>query len=563
MERLYKKLKEYSQTDMYGFHMPGHKRKPLLHHCYEIDITEIDGFDDMHHPEGLLKEFQSYMKEIYHTKGSYFLVNGSTGGILAAISGAVELGGELLAARNCHKSVYNVAFLRNLKTHYLYPQYDENWGCFTHISPEDVEKSMEKYPSCKAVMIVSPTYEGVVSDVAAIAEVVHRHGGILIVDEAHGAHFPYLEDFPKSAVDCGADIVIQSVHKTLPALTQTALLHVCGSDALQKKVEQYLSIYQSSSPSYVFLSSIEECVLWMEEHKNTIGKAYSRDLKRLRQQIAGLQQIELYQPKAQENIQHPDENTANKDRVCRSVENTYMTDKNVKNTDQAGEIQKNPYKHFCPYDQGKLVLRVRNMENSGKWLYEQLLEEHHIQLEMSLPGYCIAMTSIMDSQEGFERLFHALYTLDQSIVADQAARKNAFHAVVNQGSAVHQHNADCNKKAADDQVTAVHERENCSSSKADIPLRQALENEFVYTAYEAGQLPSEAIPLIQCEGRISQETAYVYPPGIPIIVAGERFSGTCVQVLQQYCQYGFEIRGIQNSQDTGKIRVCKESEIGL
>ncbi len=494
MERLYKKLQEYSQTDMYGFHMPGHKRTPLLHHCYEIDITEIDGFDDMHHPEGLLKEFQSYMKEVYHTKGSYFLVNGSTGGILSAISAAVELGGELLAARNCHKSVYNAALLRDLKTHYLYPQYDKNWGCFTHISPKDVEKALVNHPACKTVMIVSPTYEGVVSDVTEIAEVVHSHGGILIVDEAHGAHFPYLEEFPKSAVDCGADIVIQSVHKTLPALTQTALLHVGGSETLQKKVEQYLSIYQTSSPSYVFLSSIEECVLWMEEHKNTVGKTYSSELKKLRRQLKELKKIELYEFE------------------------------NRKNTSQAEQSDTN--QSFCAYDQGKLVLRVRDMENSGKWLYQHLLEEYHIQLEMCLPGYCIAMTSIMDSKEALERLFHALYALDQSLVAEQ--------------SVVILQNTECRQ--------------------ADIPLRQALKNEFVYTAYEAGQKAGEEILLAECEGRISQETAYVYPPGIPIIVAGERFSRICVEVLQKYCSYGFEIRGIEDSQNMKRVRVCKESK---
>ncbi len=497
MERLYKKLQEYSSTDMYGFHMPGHKRNPLLHHCYEIDITEIDGFDDMHHPEGLLREFQSYMQEIYHTKGSYFLINGSTGGILAAVSAAVELGGELLAARSCHKSVYNAAFLRNLKIRYLYPQYDENWGCFTHISPRDVEKSMEKYPDCKTVIIVSPTYEGVVSDVSAIAEAVHRQGGILIVDEAHGAHFPYLEDFPKSAVDCGADIVIQSVHKTLPALTQTALLHVCGSDALKKKVEQYLSIYQSSSPSYVFLSSIEECVLWMEEHKDTRGKAYASELMQLRKQIMGLQQIELYQP-------------VNMEDACEAKERT-------------GNIRDIPR----DYDRGKLVLRVKNMENGGRWLYHQLLEKYHIQLEMCLPGYCIAMTSVMDSGEAFERLFYALSSLDQSLCQEQK-KDSVSH-----------------KKAA------------------AIPLRQALENELVYTPYEAAQLPGEEVSLEECEGRISQETAYVYPPGIPVIAAGERFSGTCVRVLQQYCEYGFQIKGIQNSQDMGRIRVCRKEYSAL
>lgn len=504
MERLYQKLQKYSSTDTYGFHMPGHKRKPLMHHCYEIDITEIDGFDDMHHPEGLLKEFQSYMQDIYHTRGSYFLVNGSTGGILAAISAAVELGGELLVARNCHKSVYNAVYLRNLKTHYIYPQYDENWGIFTTISPEDVDKNMRLYPACKAVMIVSPTYEGAVSDIEKIAEVVHRHGGILIVDEAHGAHFPYLEDFPKSAVDCGADIVIQSVHKTLPSLTQTALLHICGGESLQKKVEKYLSIYQSSSPSYIFLSSIEECVLWMEEKKNTVGNVYAKELGKLRENIQTLKRIEIYEPLA---------SSPNKTVHCLTQ----------------GE----------DYDQGKLVLRVRNMENSGKWLYEKLLYDFRIQLEMCLPGHCIAMTSIMDDQKAFARLFDALSHLDEILSEEHKAFEQEFSQ---------------KKVTGISSFTAGCERvKNCMEP---VQLRKALDNEFVYSSYEAELLPMDQIPLSRCGGRISMETAYVYPPGIPIIVAGERFSKECVRVLQQYCRYGFEIRGLKNSFH----RIVKETD---
>lgn len=519
MERLYQKLQEYSSTDMYGFHMPGHKRKSLMHHCYEIDITEIDGFDDMHHPEGLLKEFQSYMQDIYHTKGSYFLVNGSTGGILSAISAAVGLGGELLVARNCHKSVYNAAYLRNLKVHYIYPQYDEDWGIFTTISPGDVDKNMRLYPTCKAVMLVSPTYEGVVSDIAQIAEVVHEHGGILIVDEAHGAHFPYLEEFPKSAVDCGADIVIQSVHKTLPSLTQTALLHVCASEELQKKVEQYLSIYQSSSPSYVFLSSIEECVLWMAEHKDTVGKVYSREVQKLRQQIGALRHIQLYVPEATGGIRgHAKSVVVEQQGVSMGTED---------------EFEKAII--YANYDPGKLVLRVSSIENSGKWLYEHLLEEYHIQLEMCLPGHCIAMTSVMDDAAAFQRLYQALSALDQRLAAELCAEKNTS------------------------KVTNTCSTTNCAGNLT-IPLRQALKNEFVYTAYEAAGLPGEEIPLAACEGRISLETAYVYPPGIPIIVAGERFSRKCVEVLLQYVQYGFEIRGTRAAQETGKIRVSQDTQ---
>ena len=487
MERLYQKLQEYTQSDMYGFHMPGHKRKPVLKHCYEIDITEIDGFDDMHHPEGILKEFQIYMSHVYGSRKSYFLINGSTGGILSAISAVTELEGEILIARNCHKSVYHTAYLRNLKTHYIYPQYDENWGIFTTILPWDVEKAMEKYPKCKVVMIVSPTYEGVVSDINAIAKVVHEHGGILIVDEAHGAHFSFLEDFPKSAVDCGADIVIQSVHKTLPSLTQTALLHVCSGEKLQQKVEQYLSIYQTSSPSYVFLSAIEECVLWMEENKENEGKAYAQRIARLRRCIVSCKRIELYEYDARYQR-----------RRSFGFDAKHQSAQFVKSTEQTA------------YDQGKLVLRVRNMENSGRWLYDTLLARFHIQLEMCMPGYCIAMTSIMDDEEALNRLLYALMQIDKELVHDCL---------------------DENQKIG--QNEGIH-------------LRKALENEFVLTSYGIDQCDIESLFLEDCIGRISAETAYVYPPGIPVIVAGERFSEGCVQVLKQYCRYGFEIRGIRD-----------------
>lgn len=230
---LLKRLKEYGDSDFYPFHMPGHKRQyrdPFLSEFpnpFSIDITEINGFDNLHHPEGILKDSMEWAAEIYGSDKTYYLVNGSSCGILSAISATVDSRGTILMSRNCHKSAFHGVFLNQLNAKYIYPQFISEMGLQGGILAEDVEGLLKKYPDIDAVLVVSPTYDGVVSDIKAIAQVVHRFGVPLIVDEAHGAHFSFGKNngFPVSALDLGADIVIQSLHKTLPSLTQTALLH--------------------------------------------------------------------------------------------------------------------------------------------------------------------------------------------------------------------------------------------------------------------------------------------------------------------------------------------------
>ena len=145
---------------------------------------------------------------------TFFLVNGSTAGILTAVSAAAPKGSRVIVARNCHKSVYHAICLNQLKASYVYPQQLPGLGIQGGILAEDVERMLERFRDIKAVLIVSPTYDGVVSDIASIAGVVHRAGLPLIVDEAHGAHFRYNNMFPASALELGADVVIQSTHKT-------------------------------------------------------------------------------------------------------------------------------------------------------------------------------------------------------------------------------------------------------------------------------------------------------------------------------------------------------------
>ena len=370
------KLKALAQSDVYPFHMPGHKRQLSGFFPYELDITEIEGFDNLHHAKGLLFEAQQYAAQMYQSRKAYYLVNGSTCGILAAISAATTKGGRVLVARNCHKAVYNAIYLRGLKAEYVYPV-ATHYGIQGQIQAADVERKLVEKPDIQAIAITSPTYDGLVSDVRAIADLAHAHGIPLIVDEAHGAHFGLDEAFPDNATVLGADAVIMSVHKTLPAPTQTAILHLCSDRINVTKMEKFLGIYETSSPSYVLMAGIEESLRLADEAKGVQMKEYVRRLQIFREKMRRLTILRV------------------PDRADFTGEEAYA------------------------YDIGKLLL-VTNGAISGKALQELLLKKYGLQMEMSSGNYVLAMTSFMDTEEGLERLADALLEIDATLtVTDQ------------------------------------------------------------------------------------------------------------------------------------------------
>ena len=295
MKYLIDDLEEYAQSDYYPFHMPGHKRKSLAFpNPYEIDITEIDGFDNLHHATGIIKEAEVRGAELYHSKRCFFLVNGSTCGLLAAISAVTRRGDKVLVARNCHKAVYHALYMNELQAEYLYPSITKN-GIQGQITVEQVQESLYENPDAVAVILTSPTYEGIVSDVAKIAEVCHEHGIPLIVDEAHGAHFGFGGGFPENAVKLGADAVIMSLHKTLPSFTQTALLHLTSDRIDEKRVERYLSIYETSSPSYIFMAGMDACIRLVTENGQKLFADYRNRLTDFYKKTADLQYLHVMQ----------------------------------------------------------------------------------------------------------------------------------------------------------------------------------------------------------------------------------------------------------------------------
>ncbi len=362
------RLEEYSKSDYYGFHMPGHKRQlgdglnP-----YEIDITEIEGFDNLHDADDILKDAQKRAADLYGAKSSYFLINGSTCGILTAISAAVQKRGKILIARNCHRAVYHAAYLRELSVKYVYPVIDEI-GIQGHIIPEDIRRALQEDADIRAVVITSPTYDGVVSDIKEIAQIVHSYGIPLIVDEAHGAHFGFHPYFPQTAVRLGADLVIQSMHKTLPSLTQTALLHVCSSFVDEAGIKRFLGIYETSSPSYILMASMDKCIRMISEKKEEIFEEYGKILTDVRNQA---------------------------DVMLRNID---ILDLGAYGYD---------------YDSSKLLITAEKLGLNGKQLYDILFHDYHLQMEMCSGNYVLAMTSYVDKMQAYGRLLDALADIER------------------------------------------------------------------------------------------------------------------------------------------------------
>lgn len=366
---MYQQLISYGESDVYPFHMPGHKRRALpFPNPYTIDITEIDGFDNLHHAKGLIREAEERAAELYGADRSYYLVNGSTCGLLAAICAAARRGDKVLAARNCHKAVYHAVSMQGLAAEFLYPAITRG-DLQGQITAAQVEEALTKHPDIAVVILTSPTYEGIVSDVAAIAACCHAHGAALIVDEAHGAHFGFGAGFPENAVRLGADAVIMSLHKTLPSFTQTALLHCNGTRIDPGRVARYLGVYETSSPSYLFMAGMDVCIDLIREQGAELFAEYRRRLDAFYRDTADLAQLHVMR----------------REDLCK--EEAY------------------------DWDDSKLIIYAGAM--GGEELHQELLGHYHLQMEMVSADYVLGMTSLMDTDEGMRRLVTALHEIDE------------------------------------------------------------------------------------------------------------------------------------------------------
>ena len=497
MKYLLDYLKEYASSPHYPLHMPGHKRAKLpFPNPYTIDITEIDGFDNLHHTEGILKEAQHRAADLYGSTRCFYLVNGSTCGLLATICAATTKRGKIIAARNCHKAVYHAIYLNELTAEYLYPQIKES-GIQGQITVEQVQNALSENPDAEAVILTSPTYEGIISDIEAIAEVCHTADIPLIVDAAHGAHLGFGGGFPESAVRQGADAVIMSVHKTLPAFTQTALLHINSDRIPMERIERYLGIYETSSPSYIFMAGIDECIRIVAEEGEALFTAYRERLDRFYEKTADLKYLQVM---------------------------------------HAEDLSK---EEAFEWDDSKLVIFTGKAGMTGEEIHNILLGGYKLQVEMVSGYYVLGMTSLMDTDEGLERLSVALHEIDASVSRiknSQAGEK--LKLKTDEENDIHQfvENAVDRKLGTSDTELQMH----------DFLKKIYQKQECQLSLYEAQDAKHIEIPLAQAEGKISADTIYLYPPGIPMIVPGERITAELIDNIRECLAMGLLVEGTAN-----------------
>ena len=371
---LEKYFQHYNEKNLLPLHMPGHQRKAEMGTAlpYAYDYTEVEDLDNLHTPEGILQEAMNRTAAYYGCSDCFYLVNGSSSGLQAGIFTLLEEGDEVVVARNCHRSVFYALSLRKAKIHFLLPEFWEDFSCFGSVSLKEVERLIKEFPKSKALIFTSPSYEGVVSDVEGIARLCHENGLSLLVDEAHGAHFSPKRgtSFPGSAISLGADLVVQSPHKTLCSLTQSAWILGNGQGYSREKLFFYLSVFQTTSPSYPLMLSLEKATTLLETEGEALFSHWKEVMESFREKARTLSHFSFLWEKEE---------------ACFAMDFT------------------------------KIFLRVQGIPKLrlGKDLAKLLREDYGIESEMHSGENLLLMTGPFISEEDMDRLFIALKDIER------------------------------------------------------------------------------------------------------------------------------------------------------
>ena len=353
--------------------MPGHKFGKgipyrFLNDLHLLDMTEIPGLDNLHFPHGVIKEAQDLAAKAFGADYTSFLVNGSTCGMHAAILGLCKPGDRLIVSRDCHKSVIGAMMLASVTPIYISPEYDSLFGVSSLILPSTVEQAIKNNPDAIGVVITRPNYYGLCSDIGAISDVVHSYNKLIIVDEAHGAHLKFSSRLPCCALDEGADVCIQSAHKTLPALTQGAYIHIKGNRVDVDKVNFVLRLIQTSSPSYIIMAFLDIARAIMENYGSEL-------IENLLNEVNQFEKI-LY------------ENTGFKIMSAHPLLSEHI-------------------------DKTRLVVNVKNTGKTGFFIEKILRNQFNIQVEMSDLYNIVCIATVADGRKEFETLYLALSEIDK------------------------------------------------------------------------------------------------------------------------------------------------------
>ncbi len=448
-------LVKYAESQVTPFDVPGHHMSQIHTGFSEavgdfvmrLDVNAPRGMDNLNHPVSVIKESEALFAEAFKADESFFLINGTTVGIMAMIMASVNSREKIILPRNVHKSAINGLIISGAIPVFVEPQIDSELGIANSVTYESYEKAILENPDCFAILIINPTYFGVTTDIVRIVKLAHEHDMTVIVDEAHGSHFVFTENLPLSAMEAGADASSASIHKTGGSLTQSSALLTKGNKVNHFRILKNINILQSTSPNSLLLASLDTArkMLYFEGREK-------------------LDRIIEYSHYARKEIN--------------KIKGLFSPDKNYF------------LKTNADYDETKLIVQVNGLGMSGFDVYRILKDEYNIQMELAETNVVLAVFAIGTHKEHVDRLIEAFKDISKRF----------------------------------------YEEDN----KITIPKFNCNFPERVYRPREAHMAPKKRVGLDEAIGEISAESLMIYPPGIPMVIPGERITKDIIDRIRYY-----------------------------
>lgn len=479
-------LEAYTKAGFTAFHTPGHKLgvgapsslKKWMNPALPYDLGVMYALDDLHEPEGVLKEAQDLAAQLYGAEQTWFSINGTTAIIEAMIMATVGPGDTIIIPREAHRSVMGGLLLSGAKPVYLEGRFDERWGVPLGTTAAEVERVLTAHPEAKALLLVNPNYYGIAIDLEAIIEIAHAHNVIVLVDEAHGAHLPFGRNLPPSALACGADIVAQSTHKLVGSLTQTSMLHCQGPRVNRRRLTQVQQVLQSTSPNYIFLASLDMARHQLAtEGAKLVGQAEAL-AHQLRQALQAIPGIAV--PEASD------------------------------------------FSDIFAYDQTKVLIDFKALGLTGGEA-ERLLRREGIEVELVQGYHVLVLITIGDTLGSINQLVEAVRHIAYRVTSQETAEINSDNQSFTSVDGEMKQTLSGEDTPQDVAI---------ESTKLPVP-------EVVLTPREGFYRPVISVPLATAIGRICGETISYYPPGIPFIAVGERITPAVVEYIRERQALGY------------------------
>ncbi|MGB6128706.1 MAG: aminotransferase class I/II-fold pyridoxal phosphate-dependent enzyme [Psychrilyobacter sp.] len=442
---LFDALKNYHKTEVVSFDVPGHKKRfqnefsdYIGHKIIELDTNSMKELDILNNPTGVIREAHQLMAHAYSADEAFFLVNGTTSGIQTMVMSACNPGDKIILPRNVHKSAINALILSGATPIYIDPEVDETLGISLGVNIKKIKEAVIKDPDIKAVFIINPTYYGAVSNLKEIIKFCHKEEIVVLVDEAHGAHFPFHDNFPENAMVLGADMSAISIHKTGGSLTQSSVLLLKNGLINKQRVKRMLNLTQTTSASYLLMTSLDVARKTLVIEGKEIFTNLLDMISKFREKLNSIQGIRCFK--------------------------SILSDK------------------LYNFDETKIGINLHGLGLTGFEGYDILREKYNIQMELADTHNILGIASIGDVWEDYQKLIDAL-----------------------------------------EEMAKDHKRDNKGINKT-IDFNELESPELVVSPRDAFYSETESIPLEKAIGRVSGESIMVYPPGIPLLIQGEKIS---------------------------------------